>query len=213
MSRSETKDRFVLIGGGGHAAVVAEAAMLATNAGAGSAPTLAGFLDDNPDARIFDLARLGGLDAIEAISGGWILALGELTLRADVLARLSGLQAGARSVVHPRSFVSPSGAFGAGVFVGPMATVHARARVGAHAIVNAGAVVEHDVEVGVNTHVAPGAVLGGGVSVGAHTLMGLGCRVLPGVRIGSRCVVGAGAVVATDVPDETRVAGVPAREL
>lgn len=49
------------------------------------------------------------------------------------------------------------------------------------------------------------------VRIGNGTWIGARAIVLPGVRIGSRCVVAAGAVVSRDVPDETLVAGNPAR--
>ena len=51
----------------------------------------------------------------------------------------------------------------------------------------------------------------GPISVGDHTFIGNGVMILPGVKIGSRCVIGAGAVVTKDVPDNSVVAGVPAR--
>lgn len=41
--------------------------------------------------------------------------------------------------------------------------------------------------------------------------IGAGVRVMAGVRIGTRSIVGAGAVVTTDVPARSIVAGVPAR--
>jgi acetyltransferase-like isoleucine patch superfamily enzyme len=41
--------------------------------------------------------------------------------------------------------------------------------------------------------------------------IGAGSIILPGVRIGKKSIVGAGSVVSRDVPDETVVAGVPAK--
>lgn len=41
--------------------------------------------------------------------------------------------------------------------------------------------------------------------------LGAGATVLPGVTIGENAIVGAGSVVTKDVPDNTIVAGVPAR--
>jgi acetyltransferase-like isoleucine patch superfamily enzyme len=49
------------------------------------------------------------------------------------------------------------------------------------------------------------------VQIGHGTWVGARAIVLPGVSIGSRCVVAAGAVVSRDVPDQTMVAGNPAR--
>ncbi|MFN0011982.1 MAG: NeuD/PglB/VioB family sugar acetyltransferase [Phycisphaerales bacterium] len=225
----------VLIGGGGHAVVVAEAVVLARRA-------LAGFLDDNPGAAVATLsiqlphpyappAYLGGLGDLHALQGrDWIIALGHVKERRELLRAIGAMGprepalaishtaapaaavGGAASVVHPTAIVSPTCAVGEGVYIGAAAVVQPRARVGDHAIINTGAIVEHDVQIGENTHVAPGAVLGGGVRIGSDCLIGLGSRILPGVRVGDGATVGAGAVVARDVPAGATVVGVPAKQ-
>ena len=184
----------VILGGGGHALVVAEAAFLAGQ-------PIAGFLDDNPAAPLaailIDLPHpfaapvcLGPLESLHQLAERhWIVALGDLKQRRELVRRIGqhrDLWGRARAVVH------------------------ARARVGAHAIINSGAIVEHDCVIEDNTHVAPGAALGGGVHVGCDTLVGIGARVLPQVKLGHGCVVGAGSVVLGPVGDGAVVAGVPA---
>jgi sugar O-acyltransferase (sialic acid O-acetyltransferase NeuD family) len=200
--------QLLLVGGGGHALVVAEAAQL-------SDWTLIGVYDDAEQPCVcekFGIPRLGTMSGLLAggrpIPGAWHLALGNLQVRARLIERLMGEAA---AIVHPRAFVSPSATVAPGVFVGAMAVVHTAASLGPHAIINTGAIVEHECRVGANTHLAPGTVLGGNVRVGDHTLVGLGARVVPGVAVGDGCVVGAGAVVVRDVPADTRVRGVPAR--
>ncbi|MCL4222055.1 MAG: NeuD/PglB/VioB family sugar acetyltransferase [Phycisphaerales bacterium] len=201
----------ILVGGGGHALVVAGSLRRAGAA-------VVGFLDDDPAAVLAHepaaVERLGALSQIERIAAAgadMILALGDLTLRRRLIdAHPHSLRRGL-VVIDGAAMVAVVSQLGAGVYVGAKAVVQVRASVGEHAIINTGAIIEHECRIGANVHVAPGAVLGGRVSIGPDTLIGLGSRVLPGVRIGSRCVVGAGAVVTRDVPDGACVVGVPAR--
>jgi len=205
-SMSET--HIILIGGGGHAKVVLDAAQCA-------GIELHGFVDDDPDAPITKQRRcpafVGSIDDVTNRTGCRpMLAVGNLALRARLIEQLGDVDF-AMPMVHPSAVVAPSAMVALGVFVGAGAIINADAKVCGHAIINTGAIIEHDVRVGINTHIAPGAVLGGGVHVGDHTLIGIGATVLPGVKIGSGSVVGGGAVVVEDVEDGATVVGVPAR--
>lgn len=57
----------------------------------------------------------------------------------------------------------------------------------------------------------PDNVLWGTIEIGDNTFIGYGSVVMPNVKIGSNCIVGAGAIVTKNVPDNSVVAGVPAR--
>jgi len=202
------KKQTILIGGGGHAKVVLDAALCAVI-------EIHGFVDDDPAAPITRLRRcpahLGTLgDVGTRTDFRPFLAVGDLALRASLILSLGDVEY-AWAIAHPSSVVAPSATVAVGSFVGAGAIVNADARVCAHAIVNTGAIVEHDCKVGTNTHIGPRAVLGGGVVVGDGTLVGIGATVLPGVKIGSGSIVGAGAVVTHDVGDGEVVVGVPAR--
>jgi acetyltransferase-like isoleucine patch superfamily enzyme len=51
----------------------------------------------------------------------------------------------------------------------------------------------------------------GGPVVEDYARIGANCTILPGVRIGRNSLVGAGSVVTKDVPENSVVAGCPAR--
>ncbi len=201
-------DGILIVGGGGHALVVADAALVA-------GMPVTGFLDDRPDARLTHrLQRVGGFSLLQQRELGqqhpMILGLGDLSMRRELISRLEARLA---TVIHPTAIVSETATIGAGVYIGPGAIVHVSARIDDHAIINSGAIVEHDCIVGVNSHVAPNATLGGDVTIGHDTLVGIGSTVLPGVHVGDRCIVGAGSSVIHDVESSRTVVGVPARDL
>ncbi|MHC5025562.1 MAG: NeuD/PglB/VioB family sugar acetyltransferase [Planctomycetota bacterium] len=199
----------LLLGGGGHARVVAATARTV-------GWTIVGCLDSSgPDgAGAPDLPCLGvpaDLDRILAGSPAARVhaAVGDSEVRRRLLDAAGDRVAG--PIVHAAAVVVASAQLADGVFVGPRAVVNADTRLERGAIVNTGAIVEHDCSIGPFAHVAPGAILAGGVSIGAGSLVGAGATIVPGVTIGRRAVVGAGAVVLADVPDESTVVGVPAR--
>lgn len=202
---NEQRQRIVILGGGGHGQVVAEAAMAAFD--------VVGFLDDDPAAEMpaLGLPRLGEIAAYDADAWpGFAPAIGDNELRRRIMDEACRRGGKGPPVIHPDASVSTSAFFEEGVFVGPGAVVHTAASIGAGAIINSGAIIEHDVTLGCCVHVAPGAALGGTVQVGEGALIGLGARVLPGIRIGAGATVGAGAVVIRDVANGATVVGVPA---
>ncbi len=51
------------------------------------------------------------------------------------------------------------------------------------------------------------------ITIGDNVNIGMNVAIMPGVKIGNNCVVGYGSVVTHDVPDNTVVAGVPAKKI
>jgi UDP-perosamine 4-acetyltransferase len=205
----------IILGGGGHALVVSEAAALV-----GMRPI--GFLDDSANAPLGGgsgaVERLGSLADLESVlttgapgRAGAIIAIGHAAMRRAIIGRLRAIEKPCATIVHPSAVISMTARLGAGVFVGPRAVVHTRAMVGDHAIINTGAIVEHECFVGENVHVAPGAILGGRAKADPDALIGIGARVMLNIRIGAGAVVGCGAVVVKDVGARETVKGVPAR--
>jgi acetyltransferase EpsM len=219
-------DGLILIGGGGHALVIAEAAAM-------SGRPIRGFFDDDPDAALgsvdgilpaagappVEVNRLGPLSALGTLDEFGrceiILAIGDIRARRRLIETLSqaGIARGVKvaTIIHPRAIISPSAIIEQGVFVGPGAVIHTRARIGAHAIINSGAIVEHECVIGDNAHVAPGAAMGGRVTVGDDVLVGIGSRILPNLEVGRGSTIGAGAVVVRRIGGLQTVIGFPIR--
>ena len=117
------------------------------------------------------------------------------------------------SVIHPSAAVSSHANLAEGVQVMAGAVIQAGTRIGENSIVNTRASVDHDCIIGAHVHIAPGATLSGSVELGDAVHVGTGATIIQGVRVGRGSTVAAGAAVISDVPDESKVAGVPAKSL
>lgn len=204
--------RLVVVGAGGHAKVVIEAAR------ASGLWDVVGLIDPSPAATsALGVPVLGGDEMLPQLLAGGVsaavIALGGNALRERLGRQAQDMGFELPSIVHPSALVSPSARLGAGVVVMARAVIGTEAVVSDLAIVNTGAVLDHDNFVGIAGHVAPGCALAGNVSVGDRSLVGVGSAVRPQIRIGADVVIGAGSVVVADVPDGAIVAGAPARPL
>jgi len=85
--------------------------------------------------------------------------------------------------------------------------------IGKGCLINLNSLITHDVSIGEFTEVSPGVILLGASKIGKSAFIGSGAIILPKVEIGDNCVIGAGAVVNKNIPNNTIVTGVPAREI
>jgi len=203
----------IIIGSGGHAAVVADA-LLASGA------RVLGYTDSDPrrrGARLCGLPVLGDDSVLEEhLPGQAVLANGiggtrVAKLRRTIQERLEASGWEFVAVRHPAAVVSPFATIGAGAQLLAACVVQAGATVARGCIVNTAAVVEHDVQLGDFVHVAPRALLCGTVVVGANSHIGAGAVVKQHVRVGADTLVAAGAVVVGDFAGNGVLVGVPAR--
>lgn len=202
----------ILIGGGGHAHVLAD--MLEA-----LGRPVRGFVAPSCKTDLHDIPWLGGDAVLDEVAPGsadialGIGSTGDATLRQSLFLKLRAAGHGLPALIHPTAVLSPHVRVSDGVQVILGAVVQAGVRLETNCIVNTGAIVDHDCRIGAHAHVAPGAVLCGGVMVGEGAHVGAGARVIQNVTIGDGAIVGAGAVVLEDVAPGARVAGVPAREI
>lgn len=202
----------LILGAGGHAKVLAEAALAC-----GLASHLA-FLDDRPIGSVLGWPVLGPLALVRAASlqQQWpqaVVAIGDAATRLSWLDQLQGLGFALPVIAHPRAQISPSARIGAGSVLFAQAVVQAESTLGRGVILNTACSVDHDCRLDDGVHICPGARLGGEVAVGPRSWIGIGASVVQRIRIGGQVTVGAGAAVVSDLPDGVTAVGVPARVL
>lgn len=206
----------VFIGAGGHARVAYDALRASGDSRS------VGFLDGDTSLTGTTIAGapvLGDDDLLpQLLQQGtqyFVVGVGSVgnnARRAAIFERALTLGLRPLQIVHPKATVSPSARLGAGAQVFAGAIINPDASVGVNAIVNTGAIVEHDCLIDDHAHVATGAVLAGNVIVDTMAHVGAGATIRQGIKIHRCAIVGAGAVVVKDVPQNTTVVGVPARE-
>ena len=116
-------------------------------------------------------------------------------------------------VRHPTVVSFESTSIAPGNLLGPGVLIGRGVRLEPNSVFWAGAVIEHDCVISHSCYIGPNVTLSGFVTIGECSMIGSAAVVLPEISIGSHCVVGAGAVVTRDVPDDSTVAGVPARPI
>jgi sugar O-acyltransferase (sialic acid O-acetyltransferase NeuD family) len=207
--------RVVILGGGGHARVIADAIGRANRKRC--LLELVGFLDDNPllfGSTISGKRVLGSLrDVTKVPHDAIVLGIGENHRRGQVFAEMVSLGQNVIPVIHPSAIIAHDVRIGRGTVVCAGVIVNSGARIGENVILNTACTIGHDCRVDSHAHVAGGVHLGGGVAIGEGAFVGLGSAVVPNRAIGSWATVGAGAVVTREVASNITVVGIPARKL
>jgi sugar O-acyltransferase (sialic acid O-acetyltransferase NeuD family) len=203
----------ILIGGGGHAKVVASTLLQL------EIPTL-GFTDLDPEkSTLLGLPRLGTDEIILTHPPDSILlaqGLGSTRpgpLRAKVFDHFKSLGYTFITLIHPSATVASDVEIGEGTVIFAGAVIQPGTRIGPNSILNTRCSVDHDCHIGPHTHIAPGATLSGTITTGPHCHIGAGATIIQSLTLGENSLVGAGSVVLRQVPPDTTVFGIPALPL
>lgn len=195
-----TDKPLILLGGGGHAGVLADLIILTGRELIGYCAPLQSTLD------IFkNIAYLGddstladnySCHEVQLVNG--IGMLPGSSLRQSIYEAFSSYSFAV--LVHPSATVSSYAVLAPGVQVMAGAVVQAGANVEDNVIINTMASVDHDCLVKAHTHLAVAATLCGDVHIGAGCFVGAGATIIQQIHIGSRAVIAAGAIVTKGVP-------------
>jgi sugar O-acyltransferase (sialic acid O-acetyltransferase NeuD family) len=203
----------IVVGGGGHAKVLASALLLRER-------SVLGFVDLNLTLPpLLGVPHLGNdsavlghpPDGVQLVNG--VGSISCTRNHQNVYDSFMQKRYRFATVIHPSAVVAPEVRIEDGVQVLAGAVVQPGCWLGANVIVNTGARVDHDCIIDAHAHVAPGVTICGGVHVGAGAHIGAGATVIQGIRIGAGSVVGAGALVIRDIPQGAKVVGVPAASM
>lgn len=140
-----------------------------------------------------------------------IVGIGNNVVRQSLQEKLEILGWSLATVIHPAATVSTHSTIEPGSVVMAGAIVNIGAIIGKGCIVNTRASIDHDCVLGEAVHISPGAVLSGTVAIGEQTWVGAGAVVINNTNIGSRAMIGAGAAVVSSIPSDVVAYGNPAK--
>ncbi len=206
------KKEIVLIGAGGHARVIIDTAeCLGFNISSiidigykGKKETIIGY----PVIGNISVLSSYNIDKIEVF-----IAIGDNKIRTEYFKIIKNMGFNIPVLIHPTAILSNYVSINEGVFVNAGSIINALSEIGKNTIINTGSIIDHEVKIGKNTHICPGVKIAGRVSIGNNTFIGTGTTIIDKIRIGDNVIIGAGSVVIKDVKSNSKVAGVPAREL
>jgi sugar O-acyltransferase (sialic acid O-acetyltransferase NeuD family) len=213
MSQSHSPIDLLIVGAGGHGAVVLDIIRAAT------VYRPVGFIDadSTQTGKLIDGVPVLGapnlLPKLKQQVRHAIVAIGDNRARRGYAARLGAAGFDLVNVIHPRAHISATATLGRNIVMAAGAIISTAARVCDSVLLNTAAVVDHECEVEEGVHIGPGAKLAGRVRVGPGAFIGMGACVIQCLSVGEEAIVGAGAVVVRDVEPHTTVVGVPARDV
>lgn len=196
----------IIIGGGGHAKVIADIAIA-------NKYNILGFLDDNPNiSKLLGYSHLGGIDdAMRFVAKAeFIIAIGNNTVRKTISQKFDLKFA---TLIHPSAIVGSDVAIGEGSVIMPNTVINSSTKIGKHCIINTCASVDHDNSISDFTHISPNATLCGTVKIGENCHVGAGATIINNINIFSNCTIGAGAVVTSNIENSGTYVGVPAKKI
>jgi len=117
------------------------------------------------------------------------------------------------NAIHDSAIIDKKSKMGKGNVINPGCILNAFSIVGNNCVIYSGSIIEHEDILEDNVFVGPGVALTANIRIGKNSYLGVGTKVIPHVKIGKNVTIGAGSVVLENIPDNTIVAGVPAKEI
>ena len=206
------RQSLLIIGAGGHARPVVDAAIRAGH-------EVAGIIDHRYAGQtelILGIPVIGGIDELndfDQASTRCFIAIGDGEEREKLSLLVAEQGFEIVRLIHPTAIISEHTEIASGCFINAGAILNAGVALGTGTIINTGAIIDHETKIGAYCHIAPGVRIAGRVRIGDFSFIGIGASVIDKITIGDHVTVGAGSVIIRNIESQTKVAGVPGKPI
>lgn len=140
-----------------------------------------------------------------------VIAIGDNKERKELFLKLLKIGFKIPTVIHPTASIEKDVVLGEGSVICMGAKIGSMVTIGENCVVYTGSILDHEVRLGDHVYISPGCSIAGQVLVGESSFIGIGSTIKEKITIGNNVIVGAGSVVIRNIPDNSIVAGVPAK--
>jgi len=205
----------LIIGGGGHAKVLAS--LLKKH----SEWNPIGYTELDDKGTLLGLPYIGNDEIITSLIAEknlkyGVIGIGQIKnidLRKRIIQSIEAMGLILPPIISERAIINEDVQIGHGTVIMDGVILQPGVRIGRYSIVNTGATIDHDCEIADFVHIAPGVNLSGDVVVGNNVLIGTGAKVIQGIRIVDDVIIAAGSAVSGYIVRPGTYVGVPARIL
>ncbi|MCF6296436.1 MAG: acetyltransferase [Flavobacteriaceae bacterium] len=206
--------KIAIIGGGGHAKVVASIILKLNKY------EIIGYIDTNKKEDFLGLTYLGNDDDFIKLYKNKIefvaLGIGQIEtskIRKTIVAKYENSNFKFPTIISPTAIINKNVKIGNGTVVMDGVVVNVDSNIGDYSIINTNSTIEHDCKIGNYVHVAPGVTLSGEVKIEDNCLIGTGSNIIQGTTITSEVVLGAGSTVHKNIALSGVYVGNPTRKV
>ena len=158
---------------------------------------------------------IGGNDSINQFDKKDIYLINTISrstdTRKETTAHFENLGYRFTNIIHPSVNVDYV-TLGNGIYIQENAVIQPKAKLSDHVIVSSGSTVAHNSLIGEYVFIGPSVYICGRVNIEKMCYLSVGAKIVPEITIGENSLIAAGSVVINDVPKNTKLKGVPAKE-
>lgn len=136
---------------------------------------------------------------------------GNVKPKAKSFLQLKNLGFNLPSFIHESAVISKRAVIGEGAIVQSSCIIQTNVTIGSGSVISANSFIGHDSILGDCVFIAPSVSIGGSVIIRENTHVGIGAVVLQKIHIGKNCLIGASSCIVSDIPDNSKVMGVPGK--